>query len=124
MTLRLLVGKITLSIFCVYAPQCGRPCEEKDEFYSVLIGSISTISPEDVLIVCGDLNGHIGKDSDGFKNIQGEYGYDRRNGEGTRILDMCPATKLVVANYFFKKNINKLITFSSGCTKMQIDYIS
>ena len=52
MMLRLLVGKIILSIFCVYAPQCGRPSEEKDDFYSVLLSNISTISPDDVLIVC------------------------------------------------------------------------
>ena len=74
-TLRLLVGKITLSIFYIYAPGCGRPCEEKDDFYSVLISSISIISPDDVLIVCGDLNGLIGKDSDGFEGIHGTYVY-------------------------------------------------
>ena len=71
MRLRLLVGKITLSIFCVYTPHCGRPCEEKDDFYSVLLSSISTISPDDVLIVCGDVNGHIGKDLDGFDSVHG-----------------------------------------------------
>ena len=43
-TLRLLVGKITLPIFYVYALECGRPCEEKDDFYLVLISSISIIS--------------------------------------------------------------------------------
>ena len=44
--------------------------------------------------------------------------------EGTGILDLCAAkTNLVVANSFFKKDINKLITLSSGGTKTQIDYI-
>ena len=36
---------------------------------------------------------------------------------------MCTATNLVVANPFFKKDINKLITFSPGGTKTQTDYI-
>ena len=63
MILSLLVAKITISIFWVYTPQCDRPCEEKDDFYSVLLSSISTISPNDVLIICGDLLNHIGKDS-------------------------------------------------------------
>ena len=107
MTIRLLAGKITLLIFCVYGPQCGRPCEEKDDFYSVLISSISTISPDDVLIVCGDINGHISNDSDGFQDINGGYGYGIRNAEGTRILEMCTATNFVVASSFFKKDINK-----------------
>ena len=90
---------------------------EKDDFYSVLLSSIFTISSDDALIVCGDLNGHIGKNSDGFEGIHGGYGYGIRHTEGTRILDMCAATNLVVANL-----INKLITLSSGGTKTQIDY--
>ena len=76
-----------------------------------------------ILIVCSDLNGHIGKDSDGFEGIHGGHGYGIRNAEGTRILDMCAATNLVVANSFFKKDNNKLITYSSGNTNTQIDYI-
>ena len=36
---------------------------------------------------------------------------------------MCAATNLAVANPFFKKGINKLITLSSGRTKTQTDYI-
>ena len=43
--------------------------------------------------------------------------------EGTRTLDMCVSTNLAVANSFFKKDINKLITSSSGGTETQIDYI-
>ena len=122
MTLRLLVGKITLSISCVYAPQCGRPCDKKEDFYSVLISSISTISSDDLLIVCGDLNSHIGKDSDGSKSIHGGYGCAIRNADSTRILDMCTATNLVAVNSFFKNGISKLNTFSSGGSKMQTDY--
>ena len=89
MTLSLLVGKITLSIFCVYTLQCNRPCEEKDDFFSVLLSSISTISPDNVLIVCEDLNNHIGKDPYSFEGIHIGYGYGIRNAEGTRILDVC-----------------------------------
>ena len=49
--------------------------------------------------------------------------YGIRNAESTRILDVCAATNLVVTNSFSKKDINKFITFSSGGTKTQIDYI-
>ena len=48
-----------------------------------------TVSPDYVLIVCRDLNDHIGKDSDGFKGIDGGYGYGIRNADGKRVLDMC-----------------------------------
>ena len=86
--------KITLSILCFCAPQYGRPCEEKDDFCLVLLSNIFTFSPDYALIVCRDLNGHIGKDSDGFKGIDGGYGYCIRNADGKRVLDMCPKQTL------------------------------
>ena len=49
--------------------------KEKDDFFPVLLSSISTIPPGDVLIVYGDLNGYIGKDSAGFEGIHGGYCY-------------------------------------------------
>lgn len=36
---------------------------------------------------------------------------------------MSAITNLIVANFFFNKGINKLITFSSGGFKMHMDYI-
>ena len=59
----------------------------QEDIYSVLPSSIFTILPDDVFLVHGDLNGHIGKDSDGFEGIYGGY---------KRILDMCPATNHVL----------------------------
>ena len=52
-----------MSILFVYVTQCGTQCEEKDDFYTVLVINIPTITPDDMLMVCGDLNGHVGKDS-------------------------------------------------------------
>ena len=63
------------------------------------------------------------KQSQVFEGIYGGYGYGIRDAEVTRILDMCAATNLVVGNSFFKKDINKLITFTSAGTKTQMDYI-
>ena len=61
----------------------------KKKMISVLLSRISTISPDDVLIVCEDLNNHIGKDPYSFEGIHIGYGYGIRNAEGTRILDVC-----------------------------------
>lgn len=105
-TLKLFLGKITLSIFCVCAPQCGRPCEEKDDFYLGRLSNISTVSPDCILIVWRDLNGHMGEDSgDVFKGIHRGYGYGIINADGTRVPDMCATAHLLVANSF-SKDIN------------------
>ena len=70
-----------------------------------------------------EIYSNIGKYSDSFKSIRVGYGCGIRNPEGSRIMDMCTAPNLVVANSLFKRDINKLTTFSSGDTKTRTDYI-
>ena len=76
-----------------------------------------------MLIVCGDLNGHVGKTSDGFEGIHGGRGFGVCNPEGTRILDLCAAAGLVVTNTHFTKLDSRLVTYRSGNSCLQIDYI-
>ena len=65
--MRLLLGKLILNIKSVYAPQTGRTTEEKNEFYTKLIADIAKVPISEMLIVSGDLNGHVGTKSDGFE---------------------------------------------------------
>ena len=76
-----------------------------------------------MLLVCGDLNGHVGKTSSGFEGLHGGHGYGVRNPEGTRILELCVAADLVITDTFFTKCDSQLLTFRSGNTCSQIDYI-
>ena len=50
------------------------------------------------LVVCGDMNGHVGTMKDGFVGVHGGYGYGDRNAEGEMLLEFADAMKLVVAN--------------------------
>ena len=76
-----------------------------------------------MLLVCGDLNGHVGKISSGFEGLHGGHGYGVRNPEGTRILELCAAADLVITDTFFTKCDSQLLTFRSGNACSQIDYI-
>ena len=38
---------------------------------------------EETVFVCGDMNGHVGTESDGYHGIHGGHGYGQRN-EGVR----------------------------------------
>ena len=78
---------------------------------------------EEMLIVCGDLNGHVGKTSDGLEGIHGGHGFGVRYPEGTRIHDLCAAADLVVTNTHFTKSDSRLVTYRSGNSCSQIDYI-
>ena len=51
-----------------------------------------------MLLVCGDLNGHVGKTSSGFEGLHGGHGYGVRNPEGARIIELCVAADLL---FFF-----------------------
>ena len=111
-----------MNIKSVYAPQSGRTIEEKDEFFAKLMNEIVKVPDSEILVVAGDLNGHVGKHTDGFDNIHGGNGFGDRNSDGTRILDMCTATNLAITNTFFKNSDSKLVTYKSGTSCTQIDY--
>ena len=123
MCMRILVGKITVNIQCVYAPQSGRSNAEKDEFFSKLLSNIVKVPEDEILMVCGDLNGHVGKTSAGFEGHHGGKGFGDCNPEGVRILDMCTAADLAVTNTFFNKRDSQLISYRSGSALTQVDYI-
>ena len=98
MSFRILVGKSIINIFRVYAPQTGLSVVEKDSFYSALLSNISTVSPDEYLVVCGDFNGHVKKAPEGFSGVHGGRGFGSHNADGTRILDLCTAANLAITN--------------------------
>ena len=123
MSLRILIGKKILYIISSYAPQSGLSESEKDTFFFDLLSCISIVPAEEMLLVCGDLNGHVGKTSSGFEGLHGGHGYGDRNPEDTRILELCVSADLVITNTFFTKCDSQLLTFRSGNACSQIDYI-
>ena len=77
--LRFLVGSVIVNAVSCYAPQVGLPAEEKDEFYNQMITLVAAVPKEEMLIVGGDLNGHVGEKSSGFEGVHGGHGYGVQN---------------------------------------------
>ena len=121
--IRILIGKLIINIFRVYAPQTGLSTEEKDSFYTNLLTHVSAVPSTEYLMLCGDFNGHVGRDTESFDRIHGGHGFGSRNTDGVRILDFCTATNLAITNTFFVKPNSHLITYHSGCHFTQVDYI-
>ena len=61
MSVRLLIGRKILYIISSYAPLSGLPESEKDTFFFNFLSCISIVPAEEMLLVFGDLNGHVGK---------------------------------------------------------------
>ena len=123
MSICILVGKSIINIFNVYAPQTGLSVVEKDSFYSALLSNISTVSPDEYLLVFGDSNRHVEKAPEGFNGVHGGRGFDSRNAVGIRILDLCTVANLVITDTFFMKPDSHLVTYQSGNSCTQVDYI-
>ena len=124
--LKLIVGESVVSVLSVYAPQSGLNDSVKDAFYDDLLPVVSNMGDKELVIVTGDLNGHVGNTADmkvGYEGVHGGFGYGNRNSEGERILEFCDATNMVVANTLFKKRDSRLVTYQSGNSSSQIDYI-
>ncbi|MCX8789090.1 exonuclease/endonuclease/phosphatase family protein [Vibrio parahaemolyticus] len=71
----------------------------------------------------GDLNGHVGKINNGYERNHGGFGFGNRNEEGSSILDFSIAWDLLLANTYFKKREEHLITYKSGSSISQIDFL-
>ena len=76
----------------------------------------------ELLIVCRDLNGHVGKESERFEGVHGGHGYGDRNREGRSILEMAHRRELVVCNTWYRKKEEHIITYSSGGRSGQTIY--
>ena len=62
---KLVIGKQIVNIVSAYAPQLGLSAEEKDDFWdSIFIGR--------------EMNGHVGRDADGYGGVHGGMGFDTK----------------------------------------------
>ena len=69
----------------------------------------------------GDLNGHAGRNIDGFLRVHGGFSIDDRNKEGRMLSELCNAKYQCMANTWLRKAEKKKIIYGSGCNKNEID---
>ena len=96
---------------------------EKKEFLISLGEVLSAVGADEHLVVCGDMNGHVGARADGFEGVHGGFGFGVRNTEGEMLLEFADAMDLAVASTWFRKGDQKLITFESAGCRTAVDYI-
>ena len=123
MMVKLVVGRNLLNVISLYAPQTGRCQEEKDLFWNSVYDLMENVSKDEMVVIGGDLNGHVGKESDGYKGVHGGFGYGKRNVEGEQVLEFCDSHELIVCGTQFLKEESKLISYSSGGRNTTVDYL-
>ncbi|RZC13747.1 DExH-box ATP-dependent RNA helicase DExH10 [Glycine soja] len=120
--LKLVVGQDTFNVISGYAPQVGLAEHFKVKFWEDLEGVLQDIPQGEKVFLGGDLNGHVGSVARGFEGVHGGFGLGEMNGEGKSILEFSEALDLSIANTWFKKREEHLITYKSGGTCSQIDF--
>lgn len=118
-----LVGKLVVRVVSAYAPQQGRSEEEKQMFYDSVEEELQLVKSNELLIMCGDWNGHVGEKADGYAGVHGGFGLGDRNEEGCRILELCDSYELIVTNTYFTRQPRQRVTYRSGEHESAIDYI-
>ena len=80
-----------LSVISVYAPTEATDADVKDQFYTSLLGAISSVPPHDKLIVAGDFNAVSGSDRSVFGSVVGPFGSGSvgNNDNSLRFLTLC-----------------------------------
>ena len=116
------------SFIQVYAPQQGRPIQEKLDFYEELERACDITPADSDKIIMGDLNGHLGTET--VEDIVGSFGIGERNPEGELLIDFCRRNNMSIMNTYFKHQESHTYTWyrynnQTGTydQKSQIDFI-
>ena len=123
MYVKLVIEIQIVNIVLAYAPQVGLSAEEKDDFWDSFIIVLSGIPKQEIIFIGSNMNGHVGRDADGYSGVHAGMGFGTRNAEGERILEFGDAVGMVVCTTFFKKEDSKLITYQSGDNRSMINYL-
>ena len=83
---------------------------------------LERLKKEEMVVLCGDLNGHVGRESDRYKGVHGGFSYGIRNMEGETILEFGDAMDMIVCGMQFKKD-DKIVTYLLGRLNTTVDYL-
>ena len=122
LTVKLVIGKCLMNVISGYAPKVGRSQVEKDMFWNAVYDLVERLM-EEMVVLGGDLNGHVGRESDGYEGVHGGFGHGLRNMEGETILEFGDAMDIIVCGMQFKEDDNKIVTCSSGGSNTTVDYL-
>ena len=113
---------VFMSVVCMYAPTVCAPGVMMKCFYDDLQDLLSGIPPNDLLLMLGDLNAHVGVrdiSSELWSDVLGCFGIDDRNQAGEDLLNFCDLNQLSLMNTWFQKD-SSLWDVDVSCNKEKL----
>lgn len=115
-----------LSVVIAYAPINDSDEHDKDVFYEQLQEVMESTSKHDTVIILGDMNAKVGRETEAFAPAIGKQSkHQKSNENGLRLASFACLNNLVIGGTIFpQKDIHKETwTSPDGKTKNQIDHI-
>jgi len=75
---------------------------------------VSCIPQNEMVVLAGDMNGHVRSSNVGYDWTHGGFRYGDRNADGSRILEFADGLNLVICNSLFMKEESQLLTYAAG----------
>ena len=119
-TVKIKSGRSHYYIIGAYAPNEGQT-QETEEFYLELQNCINKAGKNDYVLIMGDLNARIGKET--IPNLIGPHGEDKVNSNGKCLRDFCSYNNLRITNSYFKHKLIHKYTWEGRGKKSIIDYV-
>ncbi|KAJ7428881.1 craniofacial development protein 2-like protein [Willisornis vidua] len=98
-----LSNKLHVVLFSICAPTLQADLVEKDKFYTDLHCLTQKVPTDDKIIILGDFNGRVGKNSDTWKGVLGKQGFGNYNDNGCLLLEFCAEQQLTITNNIFQQ---------------------
>ena len=122
-----LEAKPNITVVSAYSPtNCNENSETNEEFYRQMEDIVKKIHPHYVVIILGDFNARVGKDSRiSSPTTVGRHSFhEETNENGLRLVNMCESTGLCLALSRLPYRIGRRWTWRHALgTKAQLDHI-
>jgi len=75
----------------------------KERFWNEVFHLVSCTPQNEMVVLAGDMNGHVGSSVVGYDGTHGGFQYEGKNADGSRILEFAAGLNLVICSTLFMK---------------------
>ena len=100
-----------LTLFSVYSSSLQAEPAEKKRFNSNLRRLLQSTPAAHKVLILGDFNARVGRDSEACKGVLGRHGVGNCNNNGRLLLEFCSEQQLTITNTIFQQRDNLKTTW-------------